>query len=112
MRLHRQPSELLVAVLISVVGATDALVGGAADLFVLFVAVAALCALGAVRTAHAREGFRLRTDLVRWLEVTAAEQGERPADLADRAIGTFRAGLVHDPSDGRDPRDVRAGGGR
>ena len=82
MRLHRPPSELLVAVLISVVGATDAVVGGAADLFVLFVAVAALSALGAVRTAHGRNGVRLRTDLVRWLEVTAAEQGERPADLA------------------------------
>ena len=99
MRSRRLPSELLLALLVAIVGAVDAFIGDAFDLFVLFVVVASLCLVGVVRTTAQRDRVHVRADLARWLAVTAAEQGERPSDLADRAIGSFRAALIHDPGD-------------
>ncbi len=99
MRSRRLPSELLLALLVAAVGAVDAGIGGSFDLFVLFLVVASLCLVGLVRAAARRDAVAVRADLARWLAVTAAEQGEHPGDLADRAIGAFRAALVHDPGD-------------
>lgn len=99
MHAHRLPPELFLAGAVAAVGAVDAAVGADHDLLVLFVAIAALCLVAIARAARTGTGLRLRPDIDRWLALTAAEQGERPADLADRAIGAFRAGLVHDPTD-------------
>jgi hypothetical protein len=99
MQAHRLPSELFLAGAVAVVGAVDAAVGADHDLLVLFVAIAVLCLVAIARAVRTGTGVRLRPDIDRWLAQTAAEQGERPADLADRAIGAFRADLVHDPTD-------------
>lgn len=103
MRTRRVPSELVVAVLIAVVGAVDAAIGDAPDLVVLFVAVAVLCAVVLLRSITRRRAVAVRDDVARWLEITAAEQGETMDDLADRAISTYRAALAHDAHDTRGP---------
>lgn len=100
MRARRLPPELLLAVALSVVGAVDGLVDQAFDTTIVFVIVGALCLAGPLRAASGRDRVAVRADLAGWLEATAAEHGEQPGDLADRAIGAFRAGLVHDPRDG------------
>lgn len=99
MRARRLPPELLLAVVLCAVGAIDGLVDQAYDTTIVLVVVGALCVTGALRAASRRDQVAVRADLARWLESTASEQGEQPGDVADRAIGAFRSGLVHDPRD-------------
>lgn len=107
MRPHRVPSEFVVIssliATIALIGAIDAAVGAAADLVVLFSAIGMLAVISIGRSWARRAELPVRGDLVEWLSVTAAAQGETVSDLADRALGAYRAGLVAispDPASG------------
>lgn len=85
---------LLVVVLLVTVGTIDAAIGRVWDLAVVCGAAALAALLLLVGDLAARTPVPLRTDLVRWLEHVAADGDERPADVADRAIAAYRAGLT------------------
>lgn len=81
-------------VLVALVGAVDAAIGGNWDLFAVFVLVAVLQLLLMLRTNGRRPSIPIRADLVRWLRDRASAEGE-PAELvADRAISAYRADLL------------------
>jgi hypothetical protein len=82
---------LVLAVLAAAVGLVDAAVGGVGDHVVLF-AVILVAVTGSLTAALGRRTtLTVRADLGRWLQERAAAGGERPADVADRAIGAYRA---------------------
>lgn len=90
----RERALLVTVTLLSSIAAVDAAVGGAWDLVVLCAAVAGLVAVLLAAGVSGRTAVRLRPDLVRWLQRTAAAGGERPCDVADRAVAAHRAGLT------------------
>lgn len=84
---------LAASVVVSAVGAVDALIGGTYDLVVVFV-LAAVLQLGLlVRLQSRRPAVPLRADLVAWLGDRAAEQGEPIGVIADRCVAACRADL-------------------
>lgn len=98
-------SKLLsLAVIGAGVGAVDAAVGGAWDLFVLFVATG-LLVLGAIAISRSsRPTVTLRRDLHRWLSDEAHLAGEPVGRLLDRAVAARRDGFDADLT-GRSGRD-------
>jgi len=84
---------LLLAALISAVGAVDALVGGTYDLVLVFALGALLQLALLVRLQFGRPAVPLRSDLVGWLRQRAAEHGEPMEALADRCVAAVRADL-------------------
>lgn len=93
---------LAMTALVCAVGLVDAAVGAVWDLVVVQGAVLVLLGVLALASSVGRAHVRLRRDLFRWLERYAAEGGERTADVADRAVAAYRAGLT---------ADVRGSGG-
>ena len=94
---------LVIMAVVAAVGAVDAAAGGSWDLVAIFgfLLVATLVLL--VRTTVKRPLVPIRADLYRWLARRAAVSGERTEHLADRAISTYRSGLVGgDESSGDD----------
>ncbi len=85
---------LIVATLVSLVGAIDAGVGNEWDLFAVFALVAALQLMLLTQLRAKRPLVPLRSDLVAWLRNEAALTDEPLEKLADRALAAYRAGLV------------------
>ncbi len=81
---------------IAALGTADALAGGDADLAAVLGLLLALGVVLVARTSGRRRPVAVRSDLVRWMEGRAAVGGERIDDVADRAIGAYRAGIVGD----------------
>jgi hypothetical protein len=84
---------LLLAVLVSAIGAFDAAIGRTWDLVVVFVLGAALQLALLIRLQFGRPAVPLRSDLVGWLRQRAAEHGEPMEALADRCVAAARADL-------------------
>ncbi|MCC6433635.1 MAG: hypothetical protein IT196_01255 [Acidimicrobiales bacterium] len=93
---------LALMALASGVGVLDAAIGGQLDLVVLHSTVLSLTIALALHTAGPGRMVPIRGDLARWLDQRAAGAGERPADVANRAIGAYRAGLTGDAEVGRE----------
>jgi hypothetical protein len=83
----------VVATLAALVGLADAIVGGSADLTVIFVIVLAACLAQLLRVRPRRRPVRLRADLARWLTERAQLAGEPVEQVADRAVATYRSAL-------------------
>lgn len=81
---------------VAAIGAIDSGSGGAWDLFVLFGALLVMTVILLVGTTVRRPLIPVRADLYRWLAARAAVTGERTEHLADRAISSYRSGLVGD----------------
>jgi hypothetical protein len=95
-------TTMVVMIAVALVGAFGAARSGSWDLAGVFVALVALTMLLLLRTSAVRPLVPVRADLVRWLARRSAQSGERPQDLADRAIAAYRSGLVgEEPTDGR-----------
>lgn len=94
---------LLVTLLVAAVGALDAAIGGVWDLFTVFVLVALLQLVLLLRISGRRPAVPLRADLVRWLRDRAEAEGESAERIIDRAVSSYRAGLVGDQD--TDPAD-------
>ena len=82
----------------SVVGIVDGIVAGNADVIAMFSLITFGLLVLWLRISWHRPAVPVRADLVRWMEGRAIEGGESAADVADRAIASYRAGLT--------PRDV------
>ena len=87
---------LLLALVFVAVGALDATVGRQWDLLVILSVVAALLAAMWVRQRIHRVSVTLRPDLAHWIEHRAESAGEPFDDVLDRAVATFRHGIVPD----------------
>lgn len=94
---RRVPWEMVVIVVVAGVGFVDAIVGGQADLAVVFAAIVALSLVAVARSWTHRHRVGLRADLVAWLSRRASERGTTLDDEAERAISAFRAGVTPDP---------------
>jgi uncharacterized membrane protein YfcA len=81
---------VLVAGVVSIVGATDAAISGEWDLFVLFMIIAGVAMALGLRLQSRRPEIPIRRDLVRWLGDRASASGEPMSVVTDRAIATFR----------------------
>jgi hypothetical protein len=91
------------AIVVALIGAIDAGIGGEWDLFVLFVGVLAIgIALGA-RLESRRPAIPVRRDLVAWLRDRSSISGEPLSTVTDRAIATYaeRYGVVADADEVR-----------
>jgi hypothetical protein len=84
------------AIIVAVVGAIDAGIGGEWDLFVLFVAILAIAAALGFRLESRRPAIPVRRDLVAWLRDRSSISGEPLSAVTDRAIATYtdRYGVV------------------
>lgn len=87
---------LLLAMVCVGVGAIDAAIGQHWDLLIIFAVVALLLAAMWVRQRVHRTSVTLRPDLAHWIEHRAASAGEPFDDVLDRAVATFRHGIVAD----------------
>ncbi|MFN0088736.1 MAG: hypothetical protein ACKVWR_00480 [Acidimicrobiales bacterium] len=80
--------------LLAAVGGVDAAIGRVWDLAVLCGAILLLTLVLAGVSTLPRTFVPVRRDLVRWVERYAADGGERPAEVVDRALAAYRAGLT------------------
>lgn len=81
-------------IVVAGVGAVDSARGDEDDLLALFVALALIGVVQAVRLVVGRPTVTLRADLVRWLAERSQLSGEPLARVADRAVATYRASLT------------------
>lgn len=88
-------SRVLVSLIlvVSAVGALDALIGREWDLLVVFVFSMSLQLLLWLRERANRTPVTLRPDLARWLEHHSARTGEPFDDVLDRAVAWYHQGL-------------------
>jgi hypothetical protein len=86
------------AIVVSLVGAIDAGIGGEWDLFVLFVGILAITVALGSKLESRRPAIPVRRDLVAWLRDRSSISGEPLSTVADRAIATYadRYGVVVD----------------
>jgi hypothetical protein len=84
---------LATLLVITLVGAGDAAVGGVWDHVAVFVLAAGLQLLLLLELQGRRPAVPLRADLVAWLRHRASETGEPMELVADRCIATARADL-------------------
>ncbi|HEX9260171.1 MAG TPA: hypothetical protein VF855_11585 [Acidimicrobiales bacterium] len=102
---------LAAATLVAVTGMVVAWLQSDSDLFVVFAIAAALDGLLWLQRASRRPGVPLRRDLARWVYERSSLTGERPTDLLDRAVASYRddlgdtahdrvSGSVHNPGEG------------
>lgn len=84
---------LATLLVITLVGAGDAVVGEVWDHVAVFVLAAALQLLLFLELQGHRPAVPLRADLVAWLRHRASETGEPMELVADRCIATARADL-------------------
>ncbi|MGI9604356.1 MAG: hypothetical protein ACR2QE_20925, partial [Acidimicrobiales bacterium] len=89
-------SRLLLAAtaVVVVVGLADAAASGEWDLFGLLAIIVVLQGLIWLQLSWGRPAVPLRADLVSWLDDRAVAGGESVENVADRAIGAYRAGLT------------------
>lgn len=86
--------SLSVASVVAVVGAFDAYIGGEWDFFVIFVIISLLLLVVWLRQRAPRVPMTVRSDLAQWLQHRADTSGEPIEDIVDRALSTYRMGLV------------------
>lgn len=86
--------SLSVASVVAVVGALDAYIGGEWDFFVIFVIIGLLMLVVWLRQRADRVPMSVRSDLAGWLQHRADASGEPIEDIVDRALSTYRMGLV------------------
>lgn len=91
---------LLLALVCGGVGVVDAAVSREWDLLAIFVVTTALLAAMWVRQRVHRISVSLRPDLAHWLEHRAESAGEPFDDVLDRAVATFKHGIVADERSG------------
>ena len=82
---------VVVALVVTSIGATDAALSGEEDLFVVLALLAVLHLLLLTRLRGGRQPVPVRADLVTWLRARSAVSGEPVEVLADRALATYRA---------------------
>jgi hypothetical protein len=84
------------AVVVALVGAVDAGIGGEWDLFVLFVGIFVIAATLGLKLESRRPAIPVRRDLVAWLRDRSSISGEPLSTVTDRAIATYadRYGVV------------------
>ena len=87
---------VLVAVALATVGVIDAAVGRVWDHVVIFAVIVALLVILWLRERLHRVSVTLRPDLAHWLEHRAESSGEPFDDVLDRAVATFKHGIVSD----------------
>ncbi len=87
---------LLLALVVVCVGVVAAAVGRQWDLLTVFAGVAALLVAMWVRQRIHRVSVTLRPDLAHWVEDRASTAGEPFDDVLDRAVATYRHGIVTD----------------
>jgi hypothetical protein len=80
---------VVVAGVVSIVGAIDAAISSEWDLFVLFLIIAGVTSILGIRLESRRPAIPIRRDLVHWLGNRAAASGESMSVVTDRAISTF-----------------------
>lgn len=98
------PRLLLLAALVCVgVGIVDAAVSTEWDLLAVFAITAVLLVMMWARQRLHRVTVSLRPDLAHWIERRAESAGEPFDDVLDRAVATFRHGLVGDRPLSEDP---------
>lgn len=88
---------LALAILVSLVGLLDAVVGGTWDFAVVFALAVALQLLLLVQAPNGRVVLTVRRDLAAWASDRAVATGESPDEVVDRCVAAVRADLV-DPS--------------
>lgn len=103
-------TTLAVVLVLCGVGALEAALGDEWDLVALFGAAAVPTTVLLVGTWGARQHVLVRSDLAQWIRSRAAVTGERPGDLADRAVAAYRDGLTGEDRD--EDRDGHAHRGR
>jgi hypothetical protein len=93
----------IAAVVVAMVGAIDAAIGGEWDLFVLFIMSLVIGIVLILRFESKRPAIPVRRDLVAWLRDRAAISGEPMSSVTDRAIATFsdRYGVVAEVDEAR-----------
>jgi hypothetical protein len=91
-------STITVLIVLALVGGVDAAGDDQWDLTVIFGGLIAGLAFLLARTSLSRPLVPIRGDLVRWLASRADVHGERPGDVADRAVAAYRDGLTGSPS--------------
>ena len=84
------------AIVVALVGAIDAGIGGEWDLFVLFVGIVGIATALGLRLESRRPEVPVRRDLVAWLRDRSSISGEPLSTVTDRAIATYvdRYGVV------------------
>lgn len=87
---------LLLAMVCSAVGVLDAAISREWDLLVIFVLTALALVAMWVRLRVHRVDVTLRPDLAHWLEHRAESSGEPFDDVLDRAVASFKHGIVAD----------------
>jgi hypothetical protein len=90
-------------IVVALIGAIDAAIGGEWDLFVLFIAILVIAAALGLRLESRRPAIPVRRDLVAWLRDRSSISGEPLSTVADRAIATYadRYGVVVDVDEAR-----------
>ena len=97
MGIRRVPVEVALSLLIGLIaaiGLVDAALGEVPDLVVVFAMIVVVALIAAARTWTTRTRVAVRPDLVRWMTEAAAQGAESVDDVANRALGAYRAGLV------------------
>jgi hypothetical protein len=84
---------LLSTLVAAVIGALDAGVSDEPDLIAVFVFVAVVQAVLLIRLAAGRHPVLVRADLWSWVHDRAIRTGDRPEQVADRAIAAYRTRL-------------------
>ena len=95
----QQRIVLLLVAAVSVVGIVDGIVGGDADVVIMFALTLLGWAVVFLRISWHRPAVPIRADLVRWMESRAVEGGEPIDAVADRAVAAYRRGLTSEPDD-------------
>jgi hypothetical protein len=86
------PIAIVVGLIVSVVGAIDAVRSGEYDLLAVLLALA-LVFTALLASGSTRGGWRLRADLARWVHHRAALTGETTEHITNRAVAAYRSEL-------------------
>jgi hypothetical protein len=84
---------LLSALVAAVIGALDAGVSDEPDLVAVLAFIAMLQLVLLIRLAAGRRPLPVRADLWSWVHDRAVRTGDRPEEVADRAVAAYRTRL-------------------
>jgi hypothetical protein len=100
------PIAIVVGLIVSAVGAIDAIRSGEFDLLAVLLALVLVFAV-LLASGCARTGWRVRADLARWVEHRAALTGENTEQVTNRALAAYRSALEPPPDLGPAPSSCR-----